>query len=276
LLAPWLQKAVFGSIQGSAASFNPISLGVVGAWWDVAEASDAGAGLAFTVPNQLTANHLTTSVDAHKPVLGVAANGVPIMTANVSNLACSLHAAINSPTTWGVAFHAKLTTLAAVTELLTVIPPNASASKLLLTLNPGAAGVGYNRCIVFQDALNSRRFQTDAGVLLPLNTWVHITIELNLATGGAESTRGVMCVDGVPVAVLFSDGTGAPGSLPVAMPTPTGSLSFLSRRSSDASNPFKGEIGRHIFIFSGAMPGATSGLLTSAARLSLSNFDRPT
>jgi hypothetical protein len=194
----------------------------------------------------------------------------------VSNLSVPLHAAINSTTTWGVAFHAKLTTLAAVTELLTVIPPNASASKLLLTLNPGAPGVGYNRFIVFQDALNSRRFQTDAGVLLPLNTWVHITIELNLATGGAESTRGVMCVDGVPVAVLFADGTGAPGSLPVAMPDPTGSLSFLSRRSSDASNPFKGEIGRHIFIFSSAMAGATSGLLTSAARAALSSFDRPT
>lgn len=262
--------------------FDPATLGVVGAWFDVAEASDAGAGLAFTVPNQLTANHMTTSTDVQKPVLSTASNGVPIMVASVSNLVVPLHAAINSATKFWVAFHARLTTLAVLADLLTVISPGASAQKFFLTLNPGGAGIGYNRVIVHQDNVTARRVQTDAGVLFPLNTWVHVIIEINLdlesspGVPAAEADRALLCINGVPsAAVAYADQAGTPGTMPLTMATPTGNLSFLSRRSSDAANPYKGEVGRHILMGASAMSGISSGCLTPFARLALSNFDRP-
>lgn len=280
MLPWWLHKSVFGSQR--AGTFDPTSLGVVGAWFDVAEASDAGSGLAFTVPNQLTANHLTTSTDAQKPTISTASNGVPILVASVSNLLCPLHAAINSSTKLWFGFHARLTTSAALAEVLTIIPPSASANKLFLGINPGVPGVGYNRVGVYQDNVTMRRYQVNSGALFPLNTWAHVLIELNLNLESSpgvlapEADRGVMSIDGVPLVAAFSDGAGTPGALPQTMATPTGSLSFLSRRASDAANPYKGEIGRHIFMGVSAMPGVTSGCLTPAARLALSNFDRPT
>jgi hypothetical protein len=270
VLPVWLHNAVYGS---SAGGFDPTSLGVVGAWFDVAAASNAGSGLAFTLPNQLTANHATTIIDARKPTISTASNGVPILVCNASCLQVPLHAAINGATQWGFAFHARIT--------------SAAGNPVPVSIDSAGSGGASTRKLVMQrfvgdlmnvhDATNpttvARRF--GPATLWPLNTWVHCIVEMNLGTGGAEDTRGVMCADGLPIVSSFSDAVGTPGSLPTAMPVPTGSMNLFAQGHVAGGNSWVGEIGRHLFVFSGAMPGVTSGLLTSSARLALSNFDRP-
>jgi hypothetical protein len=252
--------------------FDPTSIGVIGAWFDVAGASNAGPGLAFTLPNLLSANHATTSIDARKPTIGAASNGVPILICNTSALQVALHAAINGALQWGFSFHARITTLAG-----NPVPVSIDSA--------GSAGASTRKCVwqrFVGDNMNvhdaaspttlARRF--GPAEIWPLNTWVHCTCELNLGTGGAENTRGVMTVNGVPVVSTYVDALGAPGSLPTAMAVPTGFMNLLAQGHVLGTNSWIGEVA-NMMVISGAMSGVTSGLLTPAARINLSNFNRP-
>jgi hypothetical protein len=252
--------------------FNPQSLGVVGAWFDVAQASNAGAGLAFTLPNLLSSNHAATSTDARKPTLSAASNGVPIMVCATSCLRIPLHAAINSATQWWISMHMRITSAAGnpVPFGIDNLDGEASTRKLFAQRFAGD-------CLNVHDASSPTTLARKYGpaTLWPLNTWVHCIWELNLATGGAENTRAIVCVDGLPVVPSFTDSVGTPGSIPTSMAQPTGNMLIGAQRHAAAPNPWVGEIGRHILIGSSAMAGATTGCLTPAARLALSNFDRP-
>jgi hypothetical protein len=252
--------------------FNPQSLGVVGAWFDTAQASNAGAGLAFTLPNLLSSNHATTSTDARKPTIGVASNGVPILTLATSCLRIPLHAAINGTTQWWIALHMRITSAAGnpVPFAIDNLDGEASTRKLF---TQRFAGDNLNVHDASSPTTLARRF--GPATLWTLNTWLHCIWELNLGTGGEEATRGVTCVDGLPVTSSFADSVGTPGSLPTSMAAPTGNMLIGAQRHAAAPNPWVGQLGRHIFIGSSAMAGATTGCLTPAARLALSNFDRP-
>jgi hypothetical protein len=252
--------------------FNPASLGVVGAWFDTAQASNAGAGLAFTLPNLLSSNHATTSTDTRKPTISAASNGVPILTLATSCLRIPLHAAINGATQWWISMHMRITSAAGNPVPFSIDNLDAEASTRKISAQRFA---GDN--LTVHDAANptllARRYGT--ATLWPLNTWVHCIWELNLGTGGAEATRAVLCVDGVPVVSSFADAVGAPGAIPTAMAQPTGNMLLGAQRHAAAPNPWVGQLGRHILIGSSAMAGVTTGCLTPAARLALSNFDRP-
>jgi hypothetical protein len=259
--------------RSSGRKFDPLDLGVTGAWFRTADAVNSGPGLAFTLPNLLSPHHATTTTDARKPTLGTSANGLPILTCATSCLLVPLHAAINNATTWWISFHARITTAAGNPVPFAIDTGGALAStrKVLIQRFSGD-------CINVHDAASpttlARRF--GPATLWPLNTWVHCIYELNLATGGAEASRGVACANGVAVSSTFANAVGAPNNLPAAMATPTGSMAFFSYRPTDALNPFVGQIGPNILIGNAAMAEATTGCLTPEARLALSNFERPT
>lgn len=256
--------------QHAEAAFDPTSLGVVGAWFDVAEASDAGSGLAFTLPNQLSANHATTTTDTRKPTISAAANGVPILVCATAHLRVPLHAAINGATKWGIAFHARITSAAGNPVPFGIDTPGSGASARKLMCQRFAGD-----CVNVFNAASTEARRVGPASLFTLNTWGHFIVEMNLDSGEPEADRVLWRKDGVAVVSTFANSVGTPGDTPVAMPTPTGSMGLLSQRLDTAANPWVGEIGRHIFVFSDAMPGARC-LLTDAAAASLSDFDRPT
>lgn len=251
-------------------SFDPTSLGVVGAWFDVASATNAGPGLAFTLPNLLSSNHATTSTDARKPTIGTASNGVPILTCNASCLQVALHAAVNSDTKWGIAFHARITSAAGNPVPFSIDSAGSGGASARKVLSQRSAG---ENAYVFNAASTECR-GANPGTIWTLNTWGHFILELNLDSGGAEIDRCVWRKDGVALVSAFSNVVGAPGSMPTAMATPTGFLNLFAQAAVTGNNGFVGEIGRYILIFNAAMPGARC-LLTDAAALNLSNFGRP-
>lgn len=273
MLPWWLNRSVFGSQR--AGTFNPESLGVVGAWFDVAEASNAGAGLAFTLPNQLTANHATTSTDARKPTIGTASNGVPMLTCSASCLQVALHAAINNAVTWWFHFHVRFTSAAGNPVPFSIDSAGSGgASARKLVAQRFAGDLGY--CF----ANNTTGRSVGPASLWPLNTWVACGLEINL---GLESSPGVPAadldrmlwtIDGVPV-TSSAAAFGGLAALPLTMPTPTGSMNLFAQAAATGGNGLVAQVGRHIFVGNGAMPGVTRGCLTAAARLSLSSFDRP-
>jgi hypothetical protein len=229
---------------------------------------NAGAGLAFTLPNQLTANHATTSTDARKPSIGAASNGVPILVCNTSCLQVPLHAGINGATKWGFSFHGRITSAAGnpVPFSIDSGTGGASARKVFAQRFAG------DRAHVFNSASSAARALGPA-TMWELNVWHHYTLELNLDSGGAEADRGLWRVDGVPIVSAFTDSTGTPGSLPVAMPQPTGFLNLFAQAAATGNNSWVGEVA-NIILYSDSMPGSRC-LLTDAAALAVSAFNRP-
>jgi hypothetical protein len=262
-------------LLGGAPAFDPTSLGVVGAWFDVASATNAGPGLAFTLPNLLSANHATTTTDARKPTISAASNGVPILVCSASCLQVALHAAVNSATTWWIHFHMRLTSATG-----NPIPfgidnagsGGASARKLLAQRFGGDLGYCF--------ANNTTGRSVGPASLWPLNTWVGCGLEINLplesspGVPAADTDRMLWTSDGLPV-VSAAAAIGGLGALPLVMPTPTGFMNLFAQAAVAGSNGIVGEIGRYILVGNGAMSGVTSGCLTPAARLSLSAFGRP-
>lgn len=256
-------------------NFNPNSLGVVGAWFDVSQATDAGSGLAFTLPNLLSSNHATTTTDARKPTVSAASNGVPILVCSASCLQVPLHDAINGATKWGIHFHVRFT--------------SAAGNPVPFSIDSAGSGGASTRKLIAQRFSGDLGYAFDTGTtgrsagpasLWPLNTWVACGFELNLGlesspgTPAAEADRMVWTINGLPVTSSFA-AIGGGNPAPVTMQVPTGSMNLFAQAAATGANGLVGEIGRHIFVFSNSMSGVTSGLLTPAARLALSNFDRP-
>lgn len=253
----------------SGTTFDPSSLGVASAWYDVSGATNAGAGLTFTLPDQIAANNATTTTDARKPTISTAANGVPILICGGDDvLMAALSAANNSATKWWISFHARVTTAAGnpCPFSITNLAGGASARKLFAQRFSG------DNMMVFQDNVTSRR--GGVATMWTLNTWVHCIYELNLDSGGAEAVRHVQRRDGVVQSLTFADNDGTPGNTPVTMPTPTGLMALFAQQAS-GGNGWVGEIGQHIVMGNAAMAGATC-CLTDTAALALSNFGRPT
>ncbi len=56
----------------------------------------------------------------------------------------------------------------------------------------------------------------------------------------------------------------------------TGNIMIGNGQDGAASSPLNGLIGPNIYAFGSKMAGATTGLLTTAARTALMNFEAPT
>lgn len=246
--------------------------GTATAQFDVATASNAGAGLAFTLPNLLNPSApATTSTDARKPTIGAAVNGVPILVCSASGLLVPLYAGINSATTFWISFHARVTTALGNPVPFSVDVAGgggANVRKLLCQRDSGEKIFVFNA-----DSTLCR--SANPGTIWTLNTWVHYLLELNLGTGAPEADRCVLSKDAVPLVSVFADVVGAPGAMPVSMQSATGFMNLLSQDAATGSNGLVAEI-TNINMGGSAMSGVTSGCLTADARTFLSNYRRPT
>jgi hypothetical protein len=262
-------------VNGERQSFDPTSLGILGAWFDAATASDAGSGLAFTLPNRSSANHATTTTDARKPTIGTATNGVTILTCSASGLQVPLHAAINGAVKWGIHFHIRITSAAGNPVPFSIDSSGtggASARKIIAQRFSGDLGYCF--------ANNTEGRSVGPASLWPLNTWVGCGLEINLGlesspgTPAADLDRMLWTIDGLPVTSAAA-AIGGLAALPLTMPTPTGFMNLFCQNAATGSNGLVAQIGQHILVWNDAMPGVTRGLLTAAARVSVNAFGRP-
>jgi hypothetical protein len=127
-------------------------------------------------------------------------------------------------------------------------------------------------------------FNDNTGTLARNATWPilnntaykFITCELNLGLVG-ESNQVVISVGGIVQTLTFGNSIGAPGAMPSSLEGQPGGVDIvlLAERSTASNSPLVGEI-VNIYFLGAAMPGATAGLLTPTARISLRNHNRPT
>ncbi len=116
----------------------------------------------------------------------------------------------------------------------------------------------------FVSGSNGRQGQTTNGVVTT-GTVLGIGYEYN-SGGATEADKLIITVNGVPRALTFSNlGSGGTlGQLPIIAGN-----AFLFSQTTSPDNPMSGSVARNAYAFDQAMPGVTSGLLTSDARLAL-------
>jgi len=255
---------------------DPVSVtgGAVSAWLRVARGTITGSGYS-SIPDMLDgANPAVQATDARRPTAATSANGLPILACAAQLLALPITAARNGTTQIGFGAWVKQTggTFPVLWTMDSAGSAGASARKILTQDGSSPSNLAI---VVFNAASTASRSGTINGVLTS-NTWKFVTFELNLGTGGAEATRAVITVNTAVQALTFADSTGTPGSMPTSMPAPTGNIGLFAQSFTTGGNGFTGNIGPNIYMFGSAMPGATEGLLTPAARTALMNFEAPT
>jgi hypothetical protein len=272
--------AASASLQSRrSAPIDPVNVtaGAVSAWLRVASGTITGSGYS-ALPDALdAANPAVQSTDARRPTAATSANGLPILACSSQAMSLPLTAARNGTTQWGFGCWVKQTGGGASAWVITSIDSagSAGASARKFLAQPSTGGVTNVGMFVFNATSTTARGAQKTGVLTA-NTWMFLTYELNLGSGGSEATRAVITLNGAVQGLTFSDALGTPGAMPTSMPSPTGSIGLFAQNLSTGANGFGGNIGPNIYLFGSAMPGATEGLLTASARTALMNFEAPT
>lgn len=268
-------RAIWETVAGSGAPFVPTDSGAVSAWFRVANATNAGAGLAFTLPDVLSANAATTSTDARKPTIATSAgNGLPILTCDGTRaLTIPIHAGINGSAAWGLGIWLRRTTTVGNPAPFTIRALSGATGAASNKMDCQMTFSGADSFKVFNNQTQSRGAQPASWTI---NTWVFMLYEFD-GTGATEDDRLVISRGGVLQNPLtFQNFDGAPAAMATAAPQPSGGTACLCAQQTSGSNGWVGDIGPNIYILGSKMAGATQGLLTTAARLALTGFEAPT
>jgi hypothetical protein len=246
---------------------------------------EGGGGVAFdpsTVVSGWLRNSSTGTIasvsDVLNPGTPAVANGGTItgnadfsMSASTGELLWPLTAANNGTTQFGLYMWVKRSGGAAsMFPWATDIGTGGASQRKIFAQKSGTSMVSR---VYSAPSSATARSATVASVFASTGVWSLLGWELDLASGGAENTRFVFTIGGVVQTCTFADAVGAPGSMPVLMPTVTGNMVIFSQGN---SNFWDGVIGRNIFTLSAGMPGRTEGLLTQDFRNSLATFEVPT
>lgn len=245
--------------------------GAVSAWYQLARGTVTGSGYS-SIPDALDAsNPAVQSTDARRPVNQTSNNGLPVMSFGANSvLGSPLTTARNGATFWGSAAWVRPTNVAGAKAItaVTSLTGGASAFKIIPYLSGSAVAI-----IVYISGTDGRNAASASSVVTAA-TWHFVTFEYD-ATGATEAARTVITLNGVPLALTFSN-IGAGGTTG-ALPTPTGNLLIGNQQDTGAaSTPFVGLMGPDYYLFGAKMTGVASGLLTQQARLALMNYQRPT
>jgi hypothetical protein len=246
---------------GGGAPFAPSSLSAVVAWLRVIQATSDVNGIS-SVPDVLNTNPAVQSVTARKPMPEASAgNGLPCM-----------RFATNDVLVWPITPESSASNYAGWAAW--VKPDALATTQRIIRVSTGTNGASTNKLTLGTSlATLSNIAQSGPSVTRGGGTmttgWAFVTVEYN--KDGADDSAKLTCtLDGVSVGTLA--GTTLTGPLAAA----TGNILIGNANDGVASQPLNGIIGPNIYAFGSKMAGATVGLLTTAARTALMNFEAPT
>jgi len=260
--------AVGGSlILPSTRIFKPNDVSAISAWLRVANATSGVNGIS-SVPDMLNANPAVQSVDARKPVIELSANGLPCMrfaTNDVLRWPITAQSAATNYAGWGFWFK-----------------PNAIADQYLIRTGPGTNGANGRALALIMIGNGCQPVASSTGGNSGVRTyvapaayttaWQFATVEYD-KDGASDAARLVTTVNCVQFLTGTVSGT---QDISAGLFAATGNTLIGNANDGLASLPLNGLIGPNLYAFASKMAGAEFGLLTTAARTALMNFEKPT
>jgi len=264
-----VQMALAAETAG-AVERSPVSIteGAVTSWLRASGATSDVNGVS-SVPDVLSANPATQSTNANKPALGTSSNGLPILIFDGSNdqLQWPITAGNLNANTMGFAFWVKPTvTMTGTRQLIVLRSPLSSADVLELRID-GATLLAS----IFGPAAGFVGRYAFTGNVFSLDTWAFVSWEFDSAAA-TDVDRCCLFVNGTRRSTTVLT-FGSPGPAMTGIRSATGS-GYIG--DYNGTLPFNGAFGPNLYALTAKQTGATEGLLTSAARAALMNFERPT
>lgn len=248
--------------------FDPRQLSAVSSWWRLQASSQSG-GEWVSFSDVITSGFAIPNA-ARRPAVATSANGLPL-------------ANFQSDDSVPVTIAAATLNRDTVGYFMWVAPdaiPASSQQLLAISTGAGAATGTFLTSFLFSDVWfvaffvdavgNGRTFQVANAAAAGVG---HVYgIEYDSSVGGDGCVT--LSIDGAIQTTVKSD-VGAGGTLGT-LPSVTGSILIANSQNAAASPSTPGKFGPNTFILTSKMAGATQGLLTSAARQSLTRFEVPT
>jgi hypothetical protein len=236
-------------------SFDPTSLGVVGAWL-----RNTTVGAVESVTDVLNDNPAANADPARQPV----GNADGSMTLVNDLLIWPIGAAQNASPQFGIALWIK--------------PANVTGSKAILAQRMAASGASAMRLLfqltgaglladIYIDDSNARRGRELVSQAAGVPAFV--TLEYDGEQSG--DARLIITSELNALELTYSASLGVATEMPPTLVQPTGN-NFLFATTTTSGSAFVGDAASNIFLLGSKMPGAEIGLLTHEARAALRNF----
>lgn len=254
-------------VAAGGVSFLPSELSAVAAWLRFAQGTVTGSGYS-SLPDVLASNPATQSTDSLRPPNSNSANGFPRGDFQAADyLSWPVASNNNQTAASGFAAWVEFDTLPASVQCL-FGSLNGATNRIEVCAFSSNLFVN-----VFHSQFVARR--GTASAVLATGTKVFVTWEFD-GSGANDAAKCVLTLNGTAQTLAFTDDSGAPGAMPSALVATAGAHAIGARRVSDGLSPLDGKVGPNIYILGSKMTGATTGLLTTAARAALMNFEAPT
>lgn len=229
----------------------------------------ATSGSVSSVTDVLNANPATQATAVNQPT-AVALNSFPALSFDGVNdwLAWPLTAANNASQRWGIALWIKFGSVSGLHCLLTAARiSGASADRFDISQN----GAGLFWDVYTSDGV-SRRATMASG--LDATTPKYVTLEYD---GGqaSEVDRCIITLGNVKQTLAFANSAGTPpgSTMPATLVAPTGAYAIGVQNISTNLRPLSATIGTSIRVLGGGGGISGGGLLTSAQRAVLQNYE---
>lgn len=255
-----------GFQYANGSGFSPDQVTAVSAWLRLA-ASTAVAGEYATVVDVLNSNPTSQTDAARKPAAATAANGLPVMTYDATDmLVWPVAASNNSTTKWGIAFWFKPSASASTQHFFSGYDDAGGASaKRIQFFEQATSAIAAS---IYISGSNGRKGLTSNNVLTN-GTWAFVTLLYN-SSGATEDDKLKIFVNCVNLGPLTFSNVGIGGTLG-DMVSITGNYIIGARNDSGApTQPLanNSQIGPNIYVFD-AIP-------STAELTALMNFEIPT
>ncbi len=246
--------------------FYPQSITAVSAWLRTSDATIV-AGDISVLPDFLNSNPAVQTVAARRPTLELSAgNGLRCMRFATNDVLVwpitAQSAGGASQAGWGL--WVKLNAASLVQTLVSIANFTGGANGFKIRIRSSTATV---QTLASPDGPSSK--SCSSGNVLDTG-WHFVTLEYD-AGGATDAAKLVLTVDAVALGTI--SGAATLGALFAA----TGNI-LIGNSQDDVtpSGPLNGLIGPNIYAFASKTAGATTGLMSTAERLQLMNYQRPT
>ncbi len=258
-------QQVWEQAAGSAEQFSPTQVSAVSAWLRLASGTITGAGYS-SVPDILASNPAVQTTDVSRPPNLNSANALPRADFDGASDYLSWPAAANNnqTVTSGFAAWCEFDFVSAIVGIFAAFSGATTRCELFLD--------GNDLCVNVNHSQFSVRRGTVADCFVAATKYF-VTWEYD-GGGANDAAKCTLTINGAVQSVTFVNDTGAPNAMPATLVATAGPFLIGTRLA--AVGPLDGKIGPNIFILGSKMAGATQGLLTTAARAALMNFEAPT